>query len=191
MRHLLLSLFLCVCGLDMLQAQPRTISEIKPLQPGDSIPDALLYNMANQSINLQRETKGKISVVIFYRGGWCPFCNAHLSDLQDIARPLKKKGVLIMALSPENVANLNKTASDNSIKFPLYCDPGSIAASKFGIAYLQGNTWSLPTPSVFIITPDGKIHFTHFDPDYKNRLSADTILAKVDELIVKTGYKIP
>lgn len=158
------------------------------LSVGDTIPQVNVVTMQGMTVSLQKELDGAPSVIIFYRGGWCPFCNAHLSDLQDIQRPLKKKGVKILALSPEPIKDLEKTKENNGVGFNLYTDHDG-AALKFGVATLINGKPSLPTPSVFIVDTNNIVQFVHFDPDYKVRLEARIILEKVESILKNVKSK--
>ncbi len=153
-----------------------------PLGVGDSVPAVYLNTLEGKGVKLVDEINSTTSVIIFYRGGWCPFCNAHLSDLQDINRALRRKGVKIMAISPEPKKGLEKTKETNDLDYDLYTDTDA-AAVKFGVATLVNGKPTLPTPSVFIVDTKGVVQFVHFDPDYKVRLEARIILEKVESII--------
>src|SRR5690606_38479477 len=56
----------------------------KRMAVGDSIPDVKVQTAAGETISLKQLTSAKPSVLIFYRGGWCPFCTRHLKDLTTI-----------------------------------------------------------------------------------------------------------
>jgi peroxiredoxin len=40
-------------------------------------------------------------IVIFYRGGWCPYCNMQLSDLRLVEPKLREQGFEIVFLSTD------------------------------------------------------------------------------------------
>ena len=45
-----------------------------PLKTGDRIPDVTVRNEDNQELKLTRLVSRKPTVLVFYRGGWCPYC---------------------------------------------------------------------------------------------------------------------
>jgi thiol-disulfide isomerase/thioredoxin len=55
--------------------------DAKPIGVGTAAPDAGLRDLAANDVTLHEIVAGKPTVVIFYRGSWCPYCNLHLSDL--------------------------------------------------------------------------------------------------------------
>ena len=76
-----------------------TITLAAPLKKGDMIPDVEVRNEDNQELKLTGLVARKPTVLIFYRGGWCPFCTRHLSALVDIQDDLKAAGLQMVAIS--------------------------------------------------------------------------------------------
>jgi len=56
----------------------------KPLAIGDTIPNITVTSTKGKVTSLRRLISKKPTIVIFYRGGWCPYCNAHLVKIQQI-----------------------------------------------------------------------------------------------------------
>ena len=56
--------------------------KVHPLDKGAAVPDVTLQTVDGKKFALKAETSAQPTVIIFYRGGWCPFCNAHLADVQ-------------------------------------------------------------------------------------------------------------
>jgi cytochrome oxidase Cu insertion factor (SCO1/SenC/PrrC family) len=49
--------------------------DVCPINIGEEIPSVNVRDVDGKEINLLDLTKGKKSILIFYRGGWCPYCN--------------------------------------------------------------------------------------------------------------------
>ena len=173
----------------------------KPLTVGAATPNVILQSLSGKDVSLSSLLKHKRTVLIFYRGGWCPFCNVHLSDLVTIEHKITAKGFQIIAISPDTPAELSKTLTKDHLTYKLYSDSAAEAMKKFGVAYrLDDDTFFkmkndygvdlekssgkahhiLPVPSVFVIGKDGKIAYVHSNPDYKVRLKASEILSVID-----------
>ena len=45
---------------------------------------------------------GQFGVVLFYRGAWCPYCNAQLRAFQRASAALADAGVQVAALSVDD-----------------------------------------------------------------------------------------
>jgi peroxiredoxin len=166
-----------------------------PLPVGQMIPDVTLKTVTGADFSLKTETAGKLTVLIFYRGSWCPFCNRHLADVQNALPELAKLGYQVLAISPDDAAGLGKMTDKNHLTYTLLSDPGLAAIEAFGLAFslddatlakykqygvkLAGQRdgkFCLPVPSVYLIGKDGRIGFVHSDPDFKKRLSAAELL---------------
>lgn len=154
----------------------KTPESIQPLKVGEKVTDFELPNHNNESINLKQTLNNKPVVLIFYRAGWCPFCNIHLSEIQSIEDKIIKMGYQIIAISTDKADKLQETTEKNMLKYVLLSDPECVVAEKFGIAFWAGESWKLPVPSLFIIDKTGVIKFEYSDPDYKHRISAEAVL---------------
>ena len=60
---------------------PDSAQNVQPLAIGDKAPSATLHRPNGQRVDLADLLAVKPSVLIFYRGGWCPYCNAHLGQI--------------------------------------------------------------------------------------------------------------
>lgn len=180
---------------------PTDAREIKPLQVGQAAPEADLTSLQGDKVKLATQLNGKPTVLAFYRGGWCPFCNVHLSELGQIADEVKAKGVQIIGISPDTPAELEKSIGKNKIEYTLLSDSKADAMRKFGIAFrVDDETFTtyrdrfkidlekasgekhhyLPVPAVFVINAKGVITFAYSNPDYKVRLKGQDILKALD-----------
>jgi peroxiredoxin len=172
--------------------------DAQPIGVGTGAPDADLRDVEGKEVTLQAILAGKPTVLIFYRGSWCPYCNAHLSDLVTVEEELRSLGYQIVAISPDRPEELNQVASADHLNYRLFSDPQAEAMKKFGVAYRVDDTTVtnykqkynvdlerssgqthhiLPIPAVFIIDRIGKIVFVHANPDYKVRMKGAEVLA--------------
>ena len=169
----------------------------EPIQVGTVAPDAHLRDLGGKEVTLQAIIAGKSTVLIFYRGSWCPYCNAHLSDLITVEEKLRSLGYQIIAISPDRPEELNRMMTEDHLNSRLFSDPQAEAMKNFGVAYQVDDTaianykkfnvdlerssgethHILPVPAVFIIDRTGRIVFAHADPDYKVRMKGAEVLA--------------
>ena len=142
--------------------------------------------------------KAQPLVLIFYRGGWCPYCNVHLGQLQEIDPQLRAMGYRIVAVSPDRPEELAKSAEKEGLNYILLSDSKMAAAKAFGLAFtVDGPTLAkyteygidletasgekhhmLPVPAVFLIGTDGVIDFVYANPDYKTRIDPEVLLTQ-------------
>ena len=57
---------------------------VRPLTVGAKLPDAQLWDLDGKEVSLESIAANKRSILVFYRGGWCPYCNTHLGKLKSI-----------------------------------------------------------------------------------------------------------
>ena len=188
-------------GFNTLQAAPGT-DATPGLKAGDSIPEVSLLNEAGETVRLRELVAAQPAVIIFYRGGWCPYCVRHLGELAAIEADLLATGVRLLAISPDQPAKLAATPDRDQLGYTLLSDRTAAAAQAFGIAFevpaetvakykndyaidleaASGETHHLlPHPAVFVVGRDGIIRHAHVNPDYTVRLSpADLLKAAAD-----------
>ncbi|MFQ3576222.1 MAG: redoxin domain-containing protein [Cytophagales bacterium] len=183
MKKLIAVLFICLCHVAFCQV--NSPKDIKPLSINDTIPEGLLKNFKNESLNVKEYCKGSLNLIIFYRGGWCPFCNVHLSDLQQILGFLNKNKVKILAISGESPTELEKTAKKNELEYDLYQDEGLNFAEKMGVAFYENKSRKLPVPSVFLVDKDLIIRYAYWNADYKVRLESFEVKEIVKKYLKK------
>lgn len=168
----------------------ETAEDISPLLIGEKIPPTNLLSMENEKVLTADLFKEKPTVLLFYRGGWCPYCNAHLSAVGEITEEIKGLGYQILAVSPDSPENLNKSMEDQQLDYRLLSDADGNFSKAMGLAFKSpekyasmlsdysggGNTGFLPVPALFIVDREGTILFEYISPDYKNRIEAPLLL---------------
>ena len=176
---------------------PDAAEKVQPLAVGSSIPKVGVQTIDGKSGSLPKILARQPTVLVFYRGGWCPFCNLQMAGLQSAQSELQKLGYRIVALSPDRAAELQKSVAKHQLTYQLLSDSTMDAARAFGVAFrvddgtlekykgygVDLETASgkphhqLPVPSVFLVNRSGKIVYRYFNPDYKVRLSTAELLA--------------
>jgi peroxiredoxin len=172
------------------------------LQVGDLAPDLALPDALGRTVPLRTLWQAGPLVLIFYRGGWCPYCNLELRAWQQQLPALKLRGANLVAVSPQTPDNSLSTAEKNELAFPVLSDSSLAAAKAFGVAFslspelvelygrvgndlpmINGNgEWVLPLPATYVIGRDGRMAFAHIDADYRERAEPAEVLAVVDRL---------
>ncbi|SFO90002.1 Peroxiredoxin [Chitinophaga sp. YR627] len=174
----------------MPYSTPQKPEDISPLLNGEKIPKAILTDVSGKKFDLNKAVSEKPTVLIFYRGGWCPYCSRQLSGLQQAAPELEKLGYQLIAISTDTPEELMQSATKEKLDYKLLSDADLSLSKQFGIAYKAPEAyWNmlpkttggmdtellLPVPSVFILDKSGTIHFEYINPDFKQRLSPDLL----------------
>ena len=185
--------------IDTATVYPQRPEDISPLLIGEKVPEVTLLDVAGQNFNIAEEVKKKPTILIFYRGGWCPYCSKQLSGLQEISPSLEKLGYQILAVGTDQPEGLMQSVTKEKLSYTLLSDADLSLSKQFGIAFKAPKAyWEmlsettnrrntdllLPVPSVFILDTAGKIQYEYINPDFKQRLNP-TFLKTVATSIYK------
>ncbi len=190
MKTISLLLFMFVSSLVFTQV-PENPEDVSPLLVGEKIPEAMITNLNGDDVSLQQILKEKPTVLVFYRGGWCPYCNNQLSGLAEIENEVLSEGFQIVAISPDNHQMLSKTMTKDEINYQLYSDKEAKLIQAVGIGFKTPESNKkyifnktnfepseiLPVPTVMILNTKGEIVFEYINPNYKVRLDEKLLLA--------------
>ncbi|HZY38554.1 MAG TPA: peroxiredoxin-like family protein [Mucilaginibacter sp.] len=167
------------------------------LKTGVLAPAFTAIDNAGKTVDLNTLLKTHKAVVLFfYRGQWCPYCNKHISQLQDSLQLLTDKGAYVVGVTPETPDNINKTIDKTHASFSLVHDDGYKIMKAYDVNYTvdddlnvklkgfgidleknNGNTdHVLPVPATYIIDQTCKIIFAQFDKDYTKRAYVSDML---------------
>lgn len=176
---------------------PEKAEDISPLLIGEKIPNILITDKEGNPFNLKEAVSKKPTILVFYRGGWCPYCNVQLSALQEIIPEIKALDYQIIAISTDSPKNLNETSKQKKLEYILLSDSDLSLAKAFGIAFEAPKKYEsmlsnssegknakhiLPVPSVFIVDKESTIQFEYISPDYTHRLNANLLLKIIEEI---------
>jgi peroxiredoxin len=168
--------------------------------PGDRMPDGNLLDTAGQPTTLAAALSSRPGVIVFYRGGWCPYCNIALRAYQTQLVPaLAEQGIPLVAISPQTPDGSMSTQETKELTFTVLSDPGNQIAGQLGIltapsdgaraAQLQlgldltkvnaDGTTTLPMPTVIIVDSAGVVRWIDVHADYTTRTEPDQVLRAI------------
>ena len=162
----------------------RNAEEVTPLLIGSQTPKVTLQDEKSMEHFLPAILQGKHSIIVFYRGGWCPYCSVQMQELAEKESDLLALGYQIIGISPDTPDKITTIEKDGELNYSLYSDSEFKAMEAFGIDFERKGKKSgkLPVPSVFIVTPDNKIAFSYVNPNYRERIPADLLIAAAKSL---------
>ena len=144
-------------------------------------------------------------IVNFFRGRWCPYCVTELETWRELYPEVRRRGALLVAVSPQTTRQNNFAIEQHGLPFPLLADPGATVAEEFGLAYTvpaehrryfqsilvnipfnnaglsyhnaTEASWRLPLPAVYVIAQDGTVLFAEAHADFRVRPEPAEVLA--------------
>ncbi|MEC4727336.1 AhpC/TSA family protein [Shewanella sp. D64] len=197
-----LTILLCLSSLSFSSlAKPIASDELNvmPLMNGQTLPSVQVNNLAGETVDLLTLTQGKPSIIFFYRGGWCPFCNSQMGQLKEIEPKLVEMGFQLIGISPDSPEKLKASMIDQDLAYTLLSDTKLNAMQAFGLAYYTSEKTTkrylaklkldnllnitpegdkrlvLPVPAIYISDAKGLIHFQYVNPNFRVRPAAELI----------------
>ena len=186
-----LFILLAISGFSFAQIAEKA-EDISPLLIGEKIPKQDLISVDNKAVSTS-EIFSKKTVLIIYRGGWCPYCNSQLMEMQEIENQIIELGYQIVSISPDSPKFLKETIKEDKLNYQLFSDSDGKFSEALGIAfkrekpkldkYSEGkNPGFLPVPTVYILDENREIEFLYINPNYAKRLKGEMLLAVLKSL---------
>ena len=168
---------------------------------GEYAPEFDLPNAIGEQISLYDSLQKGPVVLVWYRGGWCPYCNLQLQHIQSKLAEIHAAGGQVIAISPELPDMTMTTKERHMLEFQVLSDIDNKVADKYKLAYTvpnyvvdhydlsvklndhNGNESNrLPLAVTYVINTDGKVEYAFLDADYKNRASPEEIISVLKTL---------
>lgn len=156
------------------------------LQAGADAPEIELPDSSGRPVTLSDlVSKGPV-LAAFYKVS-CPVCQYTFPFIERIHKAYGNEKVAVVGISQDNAADSKEFAAEYGVSFPSLIDASGYPASN---AYGLTNV-----PSLFLITPDGKIavSFSGFDKNGLEEISANFAkhLGRGAAPVFNPGEKVP
>jgi peroxiredoxin len=178
------------------------------LRVGDRAPDAALAAITGETVHLSQAYAAHPVFVVFYRGGWCPYCNLQLHELTEAKPEFDRRGVGLVAISVDRPGEEARTQVRQGVAFAILSDPKLTAHRAFNVVHVADaaqqdrlaalgidlETYageahhSFAIPSIFLVDRAGVIRFAHVDADYETRPSARQLLQIADHALANPSH---
>jgi peroxiredoxin len=170
---------------------------------GDKLAGFALPDATGETRTLDELTANGPAVIVFYRGGWCPYCNLTLRTYErDLLPELGAYSARLVAISPETPDASLSTQQRAELTYTVLSDTGARVADTLGITFDPSQKGlaaqrtlgvdirttradagiRLPMPTVLIIDTDHIVRFVDIHPDYTGRAEVSEILTAVQTL---------
>jgi peroxiredoxin len=154
------------------------MTETKLLHPGDLFP-ALTVNLpAGRTLGLPDAMAGHFGVVLFYRGSWCPYCNAQLSAFQRSLDSLAGMDVMVVALSVDDEAAMRELIAKHGLRFPVGHSADATAIADATGAFVSRDPLFLQSTG-FVLAPGGRVIVSAYSSGAIGRLVPQDVVGLV------------
>jgi peroxiredoxin len=163
-------------------AQPAAA---RPALPGGPAPALELPIVGGGTFRLADQRPERFTMLVFNRGLHCPVCQAQLREVERRRDELQQRGIEVVAISGETEARATRMRDDWGVaRVPL----------AYGLTETQMRTWGLfvsrgldedeppvfNEPALFLIRPDGTIHYASILSMPVGRPRLDDLLAGIE-----------
>lgn len=168
---------------------------------GDTAPAFTLPNHDGEPIALESLLDEGPVVLVWYRGGWCPYCNLTLRAYHEALPRIQGAGATLVAISPELPDNTKETVASNGLDFIVLSDVNNTVAESYGVVFtltpevheIYNNAFGLdehngdpsgklPLAATYVIDREGIVRYAFLDADYTKRAEPADVLAALESL---------
>ncbi|HET7277119.1 MAG TPA: peroxiredoxin family protein [Dermatophilaceae bacterium] len=151
---------------------------MQPLSNGKSFPQLKVPAVSGGVISLPEDLTGSYGVILFYRGSWCPYCNAQLASFGRAHQALQEADIKVIALSVDDETTSAALVTKHRLPFPVghSADAAELAAATG--AFMNDEPPYLQSTG-FVLAPDGTVLTAVYSSGAIGRLVVDDVVGFV------------
>jgi peroxiredoxin len=148
------------------------------LNPGDPFPRLTISTTDGQTLTVPDAFAGSFGLVLFYRGAWCPYCNAQLRAFERAGEELASVGVKVAALSVDDKETTAALVAKHKLTFPVGYGAVAPAIASVTGAFVNPDPVYLQSTG-FVLDPEGKVLVSVYSSGAIGRLVPDDVTGLV------------
>jgi peroxiredoxin len=148
------------------------------LSHGSAFPALSLTPPGEPALTLPDAFAGDFSVVLFFRGSWCPYCNAQLRAFQRANATLAEAGVKVAALSVDDEPTTAELIAKHGLTFPVGHSADARAIADLTGAFVNPDPVFLQSTG-FVLDPAGKVVVSVYSSGAIGRLVPEDVVGLV------------
>ncbi len=172
-------------------------------KPGETMPPFAMPDEQGRLVTLHELLSEGPLAMTFNRGHWCPYCRISTRALAEIEQRIAAGGAHLAAIMPDRQRFAAAFKAEGEVRYPILTDIDNGYALSLNLAVwvgeemqkileqggrdlpeYQGNqAWILPIPATFVISRGGVITARFLDPDYRNRMAIEDLLAALKSVL--------
>ena len=151
------------------------------LHPGDKFPALTIALPGGGSLQLPDALDGHFSVVLFYRGSWCPYCNVQLSAFQRARESLAGVDAQVVALSVDDEPTTADLVAKHGLEFPVGHSADAHALAAATGAFINEDPLFVQSTG-FVLNPGGQVVVSVYSSGAIGRLVPEDVIGLITYL---------
>jgi peroxiredoxin len=148
------------------------------INPGEPFPQLTIGTTDGRELTIPDEFAGDFAVVLFYRGAWCPYCNAQLRAFERAGQALADAGIRVAALSVDDKETTAALVEKHKLTFPVGYGADAKAVAALTGAFVNPDPIYLQSTG-FVLDPKGNVVVSVYSSGAIGRLVPDDVVGLV------------
>jgi len=148
------------------------------LEPGDAFPPLAVSPPEAETLELPGALDGHYGVVLFFRGAWCPYCNAQLRAFQRAQDKLAALDIRVVALSADSEDDTRALNAEHALSIPVGHSAAPDALAALTGAFVNHQPAFVQSTG-FVLDPRGRVLVSVYSSGAIGRLVPDDVIGLV------------
>lgn len=141
---------------------------------GDGAPDFELESTRGDTVRLSETLDAGPSVVVFFRGNWCSYCQEQLRTYSLLGYDLwRHLDVDVLPVTVDSVPDLVEMRDRFDLRFPLLSDPDLEVTHQYTDTEDNAKHGEIPVPATYFVDTDGVVRYAEIGRDPSDRVNAN------------------
>ena len=159
---------------------------------GSFLPEFELEDTSKNKV-ASKSFLGKPTILMFYRGNWCPLCMAQIKEIASQYNELEKRGITMVLISPQPHHFSKSLAKKYNVNFQFLVDVDNKVVKQLEIFHKNGLPAGMQLlgykndtvmPTILITDSKSKIIFADLTNNYRVRPEPETFFKILDNTLV-------
>ncbi len=148
------------------------------LGPDEKFPHVAVTPTDSAVLELPDALAGHFGVVLFYRGSWCPYCNAQLRAFQRAVDFLAEVDARVVALSVDDETTTRELVAKLGLTFPVGHSADAQAVAQATGAFVNPDPVFLQSTG-FVLDPTGRVVVSVYSSGAIGRLIPEDVIGMI------------